>query len=82
MAREHPEVCRVHFGLLKGVLEQTDGPLSADALHPFVEQNTCTLDISRTDYESMGPERDPAVTVAGTAKRPHRPERGSLRPGG
>lgn len=64
MAREHPEVCRVHFGLLRGILEQTDGPLSADALHPFVEQNTCTLDISRTDYESMGPERDPAVAVA------------------
>jgi len=49
MAKAHPEVCRVHFGLLKGVLEQTDGPLSADALHAFVEPNTCTLDIGRTD---------------------------------
>ncbi|TFC88709.1 metalloregulator ArsR/SmtB family transcription factor [Cryobacterium sp. TMT3-29-2] len=63
MARVHPEVCRVHFGLLRGILEQTDGPLSADALHPFVERNTCTLEISRTDYEPLPPERDPAVAV-------------------
>lgn len=64
MAREHPEVCRVHFGLIRGVLEQTAGPLSADALHPFVGQNTCTLEISRTDYEPLPPESDPAVAVA------------------
>lgn len=49
MAKAHPEVCRVHFGLLRGILEQTDGPLSADALHSFVGPNTCTLDIGRAD---------------------------------
>lgn len=56
MAKAHPEVCRVHFGLLKGILEQTDGPLSADALHAFVEPNTCTLDIGRTDDGGPRPE--------------------------
>lgn len=55
MAKAHPEVCRVHFGLLKGILEQTDGPLSADAMHAFVEPNTCTLDIGRTDVGAVQP---------------------------
>jgi predicted ArsR family transcriptional regulator len=49
MVTEHPEVCRVHFGLLKGLLEQAEGPLAAEALHPLVEPHTCTLDLHRSD---------------------------------
>ncbi|TFD33031.1 helix-turn-helix transcriptional regulator [Cryobacterium cryoconiti] len=51
MVKAHPEVCRVHFGLLKSLLEATEGPLSADALHPLVEPNTCVLDLHRSDAE-------------------------------
>ncbi|TFB47310.1 helix-turn-helix transcriptional regulator [Cryobacterium tagatosivorans] len=49
LVREHPEVCRVHFGLLRGILEQADGPLSAEELHPFAAPNTCTLDLHCSD---------------------------------
>lgn len=56
MVKAHPEVCRVHFGLLKTLLETTEGPLSADALHPLVEPNTCTLDLHRSKAE---PEAEP-----------------------
>ncbi|WP_241985752.1 MULTISPECIES: helix-turn-helix domain-containing protein [Cryobacterium] len=49
MVTAHPEVCRVHFGLLKSLLEGTEGPLSADALHPLVEPNTCILDLHRAE---------------------------------
>lgn len=53
MVKAHPEVCRVHFGLLKGLLEAAGGPLSADALHPLVEPNTCTLDLHRSDAKPI-----------------------------
>ena len=53
MVKLHPEVCRVHFGLLKGLLEVAQGPLSADALHPLVEPNTCTLDLHRSDNDQI-----------------------------
>lgn len=52
LVRTHPEVCRVHFGLLRGILEQADGPLAAEELHPFAEPNTCTLDLSCADPAS------------------------------
>ena len=57
MVKEHPEVCRVHFGLLKGLLEQAEGPFTAEALHPLVDPNTCTLDLHRAE-----PAAEPAVT--------------------
>ena len=49
MVKAHPEICRVHFGLLRGILEQADGPLAAAELHPFAGPNTCTLDLSCSD---------------------------------
>jgi predicted ArsR family transcriptional regulator len=68
MVRLHPEVCRVHFGLLKGLLEVTRGPLSADALHPLVEPNTCTLDLHRSDEEPITePESEPAIIYHGVS---------------
>ncbi|MEO7007019.1 MAG: helix-turn-helix domain-containing protein [Terrimesophilobacter sp.] len=45
LARQHPQVCLVHFGLLKGILEQVGGPLVAEELHPFVHPHSCTLDL-------------------------------------
>ena len=51
MVTEHPEVCSVHFGLLRGVLEAADGPLEARQLHPLVEPDTCTLDLLCTEPE-------------------------------
>lgn len=49
LVKEHPEVCRVHFGLLRGILEQADGPLAAEELHPFTGPNTCTLHLRCAD---------------------------------
>ncbi|MCY7290540.1 MAG: MarR family transcriptional regulator [Cryobacterium sp.] len=63
MVKAHPEVCRVHFGLLKSLLEVTEGPLSADALHPLVEPNTCTLDLHRSD----GTPPTPAIIYHGVS---------------
>ncbi|TFB59440.1 ArsR family transcriptional regulator [Cryobacterium sp. TMT1-62] len=65
MVKAHPEVCRVHFGLLKTLLERTEGPLSADALHPLVELNTCTLDLHRSDA-------DPGVETGAAPTAPER----------
>jgi len=48
----HPEVCRVHFGLLRGILEQADGPLSADELHPLSQPDMCTLDLRRAEPDT------------------------------
>ncbi|MEC5152490.1 ArsR family transcriptional regulator [Cryobacterium sp. GrIS_2_6] len=46
MVKDHPEVCRVHLGLVQGILQQAGGPLTADALHPLTEPDTCTLDLN------------------------------------
>ena len=62
MVTVHPEVCRVHFGLLKTLLEVTEGPLSADALHPLVEPNTCILDLHRAEPEPEA-ETEPAPAI-------------------
>lgn len=48
LVRDHPEVCRVHLGLLRGVLDQAGGPLAAEELHPLAAPDTCTLDLSGT----------------------------------
>lgn len=62
MVKEHPEVCRVHFGLLKGLLEQIEGPLTAGALHPLVQPNTCTLDLHIAATEAP-PEARPVAAI-------------------
>lgn len=51
LVKAHPEVCTVHFGLLRGLLEQVGGPLEAAELHPLVEPDTCTLDLRRAEPE-------------------------------
>jgi predicted ArsR family transcriptional regulator len=59
LARQHPQVCQVHFGLVKGMLEQVGGPLEAEELHPFVEPHSCTLDLwcASAETEEAEPHR-------------------------
>jgi len=45
LAKEHPQVCQVHFALIQGAVDSSEGPLRACALHPFSGPNTCTVDL-------------------------------------
>ncbi|CAN5541052.1 hypothetical protein BH09ACT4_BH09ACT4_05850 [soil metagenome] len=52
LAKDNPQVCQVHFALVKDALNLTDGPLKAHALHPFSEPAVCTLDLVRERPET------------------------------
>lgn len=45
LARDNPQVCEVHFALVKDALELEAGPLTARAVHPFSGPDTCTVDL-------------------------------------
>ncbi|MEO6506076.1 MAG: helix-turn-helix domain-containing protein, partial [Terrimesophilobacter sp.] len=60
LARRHPQVCLVHFGLVKGMLEQIGGPLVAEGLHPFVQPHSCTLDLCCSEPTTAEPEPERA----------------------
>lgn len=46
VARERPEVvCRVHLGLMQGVTEAWDVPLTVDTLVPFAEPDLCVAQL-------------------------------------
>ncbi len=45
LARAHPEVCAVHFELVKDALHLVNGPVQARALHPFSGPGDCTVDL-------------------------------------
>lgn len=45
LAKDNPQVCQVHFALVKDALELADGPLRATELHPFVEPSVCIVDM-------------------------------------
>ena len=45
LAKEHPQVCEVHFVLVKDALDATNGPLRARELHPFSSPGECTVDL-------------------------------------
>ena len=45
MVREHPEVCGVHFRLIKDVLAQAEGPLRARQLNLIDAPKLCTIDL-------------------------------------
>jgi len=66
MVKRHPEVCVVHFGLIKSLLEQTDGPLRAEQMHPLAGPDTCTLDLLVRVLEPVlaAAEQPPAVIYA------------------
>lgn len=44
LAKDNPQVCQVHFALVKDALLLVDGPLEARELHPFSGPNDCTVD--------------------------------------
>lgn len=46
LARDNPQVCEVHLGLVREVLRQAGGPLDATGLHPLEADGRCTLDLS------------------------------------
>jgi predicted ArsR family transcriptional regulator len=49
VAEEHHEVvCSVHLGLIRGVLDQIEAPISAEALEPLVEPSRCLAHLART----------------------------------
>jgi predicted ArsR family transcriptional regulator len=45
LAKDNPQVCQVHFALVKDALLLVDGPLEARELHPFSGPNDCTVDL-------------------------------------
>jgi len=53
LAKDHPQVCEVHFALVKDALRLADGPLRARALHPFSGPYDCTVDLD-TDPTPAG----------------------------
>lgn len=48
LAKDNPQVCQVHFALVKDTLRMADGPLEARELHPFSGPHDCTVDLVRT----------------------------------
>lgn len=42
-----PVVCSVHLGLIRGILEQINAPVSADTLEPLVEPSRCIARLTR-----------------------------------
>ncbi|MEO7123452.1 MAG: ArsR family transcriptional regulator [Lacisediminihabitans sp.] len=49
LAREHPEVCQVHFHLVDSALHRVDGPLETTRLNRLHPTNGCSVDLHRTD---------------------------------
>lgn len=45
LAKGNPQVCEVHFALVKDALRLADGPLRARAVHPFSGPHLCTVDL-------------------------------------
>lgn len=40
-------VCSIHLGLIRGILDQTHAPLTADTLEPLVEPSRCIAHLTR-----------------------------------
>lgn len=49
LAREHPEVCQVHFHLVGSALGRVDGPLETAQLNRLEPIDGCSVDLRRTD---------------------------------
>ena len=47
-----PVVCSVHLGLMRGVLEQTGAPVTAESLRPLVEPSRCIADLARAGHDA------------------------------
>ena len=47
VAEHHQDVvCKLHLGLLRGVLDQMRAPVTADQVQPFAEPSVCTADLA------------------------------------
>jgi len=69
MVKLHPEVCAVHYGLIQTLLEQTDGPLEAERMHPLVGPDTCTLDLLvRVLEPARAPVLNPQPIIHGVSR--------------
>lgn len=55
LARDNPQVCAVHFVLLKGALESVNGPLRARELLPFTEPRECIVHLDAHDEAQDAP---------------------------
>jgi predicted ArsR family transcriptional regulator len=55
LAREHPEVCQVHFHLVDSALHRVDGPLEAASLNRLDPSDGCSVDLRRNDEEGTLP---------------------------
>ncbi len=51
LAREHPEVCQVHFHLVGTALHRVDGPLEAAKLNRLDPDDGCSVELRRTEEE-------------------------------
>jgi predicted ArsR family transcriptional regulator len=49
LAREHPEVCQVHFHLVSSALHRVDGPLETAKLNSLDPAHGCSVDLRRKD---------------------------------
>lgn len=49
LAKENPQVCEVHLGLVQSTLDGADGPLRATELHPFLGPTTCQVDLENPE---------------------------------
>lgn len=45
IVKDNPQVCQVHFALVKDALRLADGPLRARALHPASSPHACIVDL-------------------------------------
>lgn len=52
LAKEHPQVCEVHFALVQDALDVDGGPLRARELHPFSGPKTCVVNLDHQHEES------------------------------
>lgn len=49
LAKDNPQVCEVHFALVKDALDVENGPLRARELHPFFAPQLCVVDLEEGD---------------------------------
>lgn len=56
LAHDHPQVCEVHFTLVKSALTAVDGPLRARQLRRFTQPTVCEVDIDILDDGAEAPE--------------------------
>lgn len=55
IAREHPEVCQVHFHLVDSALHRVDGPLKATRLNRLDPDDGCSVDLRETGEDGTSP---------------------------